>query len=92
MTKQEYRQQDTHWLKQENYAARQRRKLKAEYISKHAPYPIGSKVRAENNNKEGVFIIASYDLDETLKLSAVFETLEGKAVFMSRPTILELLK
>lgn len=92
MRKQDYRQEYEHWNKQETHAARNKQKLKEEFIKHNAPYPIGSKVKAENNKTVGEFIIASYDMDKNLMLSPVFETLEGKKVFMSRPIIFELIK
>lgn len=92
MTKQEYRQESAHWQKQINHAQRKKDNLKRQYINEHAPYPLKSLVKAENNGKIGEFIIDSYNLDENLIITPNFTTKQGRIAFMSRPVIFGLVK
>jgi len=92
MTKQEFRQFDSHLAQQETHAKRRRLKLREDFINEKAAYPIGSVVKVDNNAKIQDLIIKGYDIDENLLLIPIFETLQGKKVFTYRPTILDLVK
>ena len=62
-----------------------------EYVKEHAPYPIGSEPRIDHIGKERKVRIQSYNVDDNGGLTPVFETLEGKALFIEKSTIIDFL-
>jgi len=94
MKKQEYRQAVNYYTQQINQTNISIAMIKAEYIQANAPYPLKSIVKVLHSRKDTPeeLVIASYNIGEKLELIPVFETKEGKAVFTSRPVILELVK
>ena len=92
MTRQKYLQAIAYWQKQVSYANAQKEKVKIDYIKANAFYPIGSELKIDHIGKEKNVRIQSYDIDENGVLFPVFETLEGKALFVEKATIIDLLK
>jgi len=92
MTKQELIQELAHHNMNIEISTKAIRFAKDKFIKDNAPYPVGATVEVEAKGIQKVLKIRAYTVEKDLRLSPVFETLEGKNVFLSRPLIIKLIK
>jgi hypothetical protein len=91
MTKQQYYQIIAYWKAQVRQAERNIIEANNDFIRDNAPHPIGSELRIDHIGKERKVRIQSYDIDENGTLTPVFESLEGKGLFIEKSTIIDFL-
>jgi len=91
-TKQNYLQMRTHYQRNKRQAEKGLEELDKEYIKANAEYPEGTKLRIDDYGKEKIVIIQKHTIDENADVQPVYVTLEGKAQFVHKPTIIEELK
>ena len=89
MKPQEYRQQIAYHERNKLKAIEGIANAKLNYAKANAPYPIGTKLVIDDRGKKFDVKIKAYTVEEDLSLSPVFETLEGKNIFLSKPVIIK---
>jgi len=92
MTKQSFMQLRAYYLLQADKAQKAISDAEKEYIKANATYPVGSELKIDHIGKERLVRIQSYNIDENGVLIPVFETLEGKSLFIEKATVIGFLK
>jgi len=87
--KQNYLQMKQHYQKRKREAEENLKQLDTDYIEANAEYPIGTKLQIDDYGEKKEVVIQNYRIDENGLLEPIYVTLEGKAQFVHKPTIIK---
>jgi hypothetical protein len=91
MTKQGLLQLKAHYTLQISKAKKAIREAENLFIKKNAPYPVGTKLQIDDYGVKKDVQVQKYKVDKNGLLEPVYITLEGKAQFVHKPTIIQII-